>query len=633
MHRFLYKVGRRSLSEIAARTREHAGRWSRETTLPKDGPTKPGETLSNEAEAAAHLWIDIAERSRKVMGEYLERMASGGNTGMAENLRIGQAFLEAMTRLWTDPVKLVQAQMSLWQQYADLWQRTAERMTGGPSEPLVKHEPGDRRFKHSGWEENHVFDFMKQSYLLTSRWLHDVVRDVEGLDEKTARKVEFYTRQWIDAVSPSNFLLTNPEVLEATIESHGENLVRGLQNLLADFERGEGRLDIKTVKHEMFEVGKNLATTPGKVIYQNALMQLLQYAPSTETVRKRPLLIVPPWINKFYILDLRPENSFIRWAVGEGFTVFIVSWVNPDAVLAKKTFEDYMLEGPLAALDAIEQATGERDITAIGYCIGGTLMAATLARMATRGDDRIRAITFFTTLTDFEDAGDLEVFIDEEQLKELEAKMEERGYLRGSEMASTFSMLRANDLIWNYVVNNYLLGKEPFPFDILYWNSDATRMPAAMHSFYLRKMYMENKLVEPGGLTLAGVPIDLGKVTIPVNIQSTREDHIAPWKTTYKATQLFKGPTRFVLSLSGHVAGVVNPPAAKRYGYWTNPETPPDPEAWLAAAEKHDGSWWPDWSAWNAKHAGALVPARTPGDGKLEPIEDAPGSYVLVKDK
>ena len=603
------------------------------TTVAKDAQPGPGETLSREAEATAQLWLDIAEKSRRVMSDHLERLAQGGNTGMAENLRIGQAFLEAMTRLWADPVKLVQAQMSLWQQYTELWQRTAERMTGGTPEPVVRNEPGDRRFKHAGWEENHVFDFLKQSYLLTSRWLHSVVRDVEGLDEKTAKKVDFYTRQWIDAVSPSNFLLTNPEVLEATIESRGENLVRGLQNLLADFERGEGRLDIQTVKQEVFEVGKNLATTPGKVVFRNALMELLQYAPSTEQVRKRPLLIVPPWINKFYILDLRPENSFIRWAVGEGFTVFIVSWVNPDAELAKKTFEDYMLEGPLAALDAIVKATGEREITAIGYCIGGTLMAATLAWMAARGDDRIKAITFFTTLVDFEDAGDLEVFIDEEQLKELEAKMEERGYLRGAEMAATFSMLRANDLIWNYVVNNYLLGKEPFPFDILYWNSDSTRMPAAMHSFYLRRMYVENRLVQPGGITLAGVPIDLRKVRIPVNIVATREDHIAPWKTTYKATQIYKGPTRFVLSLSGHVAGVVNPPAAKRYGYWTNAETPADPEAWLAAAKRHEGSWWPDWSAWNARHAGPLVPARQPGDGKLKPLADAPGTYVLVKDK
>jgi polyhydroxyalkanoate synthase len=359
-------------------------------------------------------------------------------------------------------------------------------------------------------------------------------------------------------------------------------------------------------------------------------MQLVQFAPTTAKVSKRPLLIVPPWINKYYILDLRPENSFIRWAVEQGFTVFIVSWVNPDAKLARKTFEDYMLEGPLAALDAIERATGERSITAIGYCIGGTLMAATLAYMAAKGDDRIAAVTFFTTLVEFAEAGDLEVFIDEEQLKELETKMAERGYLEGSEMASTFSMLRSNDLIWNYVVNNYLLGKEPFPFDILHWNADSTRMPAAMHSFYLRKMYVENKLVEPGGLTLAGVPIDVSRIALPTYVLSTREDHIAPWKTTFAPTRLYKGPIRFILSLSGHVAGVVNPPSANRYGYWTNGQPQADPEAWLAAAEKHEGSWWPDWARWNRKQAGVQVAARQPGDGKLPAIEDAPGSYVTA---
>ncbi|MEX2650415.1 MAG: class I poly(R)-hydroxyalkanoic acid synthase [Alphaproteobacteria bacterium] len=560
------------------------------------------------------------------MTEFLDRAARGGETGLGENMRIGQAFIEAIARLWTDPVKLIQAHVSLWQDYATLWQRAAERWAGGQPEPVAAHDPADRRFKHPDWQENHVFDFLKQSYLLTSRWLHTTMREVEGLDERTAKKVDFYTRQWIDAVSPTNFLVTNPEALRATIESGGDNLIKGLQNLLGDFERGQGRLDIKTTQHEEFVVGGNLATTPGKVVYQNDLIQLVQFAPSTANARKRPLLIVPPWINKYYILDLRPENSFIKWAVDQGITVFVVSWVNPDAGLATKTFEDYMLEGPLAALDAIEQATGERRVTAIGYCIGGTLMAATLAYMANKGDDRIAAITFLATLVDFKEPGDLEIFIDDHQLAELEDKMAERGYLEGSEMASTFSLLRANDLIWNYVVNNYLLGKEPFPFDILHWNADSTRMPAAMHSFYLRKMYVENKLVEPGGITLGGEPIDLRKIDLPTYILSTREDHIAPWKTTFAATRLYRGPVRFVLSLSGHVAGVVNPPAAKRYGYWTNGKG--DPDAWLAGAEHHDGSWWPDWESWNRKHAGPLVPARVPGDGKLAPIEEAPGSYV-----
>jgi len=576
------------------------------------------------------LWSDIAERSRAVVTDFLERAATGGQPDIGESVRIAQAFAEATARLWSDPIKLAQAQFSLWQSYAELWQRAAEKLGGGQLEPITPTEHTDRRFRDPAWEEMQVFDFLKETYLLTSRWLHTVMKDVEGLDEKTAKKVDFYTRQWIDAASPSNFLLTNPEALKATVESRGENLIRGLRNLLGDRARGEGRLDITTTRHESFQLGVNLATTPGKVVFQSDLMQLVQFAPTTEKVRKRPVLIVPPWINKYYILDLRPENSFIKWAVDHGLTVFIVSWVNPDEELSHKTFEDYMLEGPIAALEAIRRATGERTVTAIGYCIGGTLMAATLAYMAAKGDDRIAAATFFASLTDFSEAGDLEVFIDEHQIEELEQKLAARGYLEGSEMASTFNLLRANDLIWNYVVNNYLLGKEPFPFDILHWNADSTRMPAAMHGFYLRKMYVENRLVEPGGIALGGVSIDLRKVAIPTYFLSTREDHIAPWRSTFAATRMFKGAIRFVLGMSGHVAGIVNPPASKRYGYWTGDKLDPNPDAWLAQATRHEGSWWPDWEHWNRRHAGALVAARVPGDGKLVPIEDAPGSYVTA---
>jgi polyhydroxyalkanoate synthase len=606
----------RGPTEFAARSRG----------VNKDTADRTGTTAESEQAA----WASIAERSRRIVSDFLESTAQGEAQGFAESVRIGVAFMEALGRLWSDPMRMMQAQMSLWQDYARLWGQAAERMAGRKPEPVATHEPSDRRFRHAHWEENHLFNFLKQSYLLTSRWMHGVMRDVEGLDDKTAKKVEFYTRQWIDAVSPTNFLLTNPEALQATVETRGENLLKGLENLLADLERGRGQLNVKTIDVEHFEVGKNLAVTPGKVVFQNELMQLIQYAPSTEKVRRRPVVIFPPWINKYYILDLRPENSFVKWAVDQGLTVFIVSWVNPDERLARKTFEDYMFEGPLAALDAVRKATGERTVTAVGYCIGGTLLAATLAYMAAKGDDRIVAATFLTSLVDFSAPGDLEVFIDDAQLKELESKMSERGYLKGSEMAATFNLLRANDLIWNYVVNNYLLGKEPFPFDILYWNGDSTRMPAAMHSFYLRKMYVENKLIEPGGITLGSVPIDVREIRVPVDLVSAREDHIAPWKTTYTATQLYAGPTRFVLSLSGHVAGVVNPPAANRYGYWTNDATPPDPEEWLRGTTRHEGSWWPDWEAWNRRHAGPLVPARDPAKGGLAPIEDAPGSYVRV---
>src|SRR6202162_1391041 len=356
--------------------------------------------------------------------------------------------------------------------------------------------------------------------------------------------------------------MPSPERLRAPVDSRGENLVNGLKNLLDDLERGKGHLAISMTDMAAFKIGENVATTPGKVVYQNDLIQLLQYAPTTETVKRRPLLIIPPWINKFYILDLRPENSFIKWAVEQGHTVFVISWVNPDEHLARKTFEDYMREGPLAALDAMNEATGEREANVIGYCLGGTLLASTLAYMAAKRDARVKSATYFVTMVDFAEAGELSVFIDEEQIRALEQRMEKKGYLEGSEMATTFNMLRANDLIWSFVVNNYLLGKDPFPFDLLYWNSDSTRMPAVMHSFYLRNMYQKNLLVKPGGLKIGGVPIDLRTITTPTYILSTREDHIAPWRSTYAATQIYAGPDKFVLSASGHIAGVVNPPGS-----------------------------------------------------------------------
>jgi polyhydroxyalkanoate synthase len=534
-------------------------------------------------------------------------------------------------RLMSDPGRLVQAQLSLWQDYLQLWQSTAERFLGGETKPVAEPQPGDRRFKDSAWQENTLFDYIKQSYLLSARWLQSTVQQVEGLDEKTARKVDFYTRQFVDAIAPSNFVMTNPEVLRATIDSQGENLVNGLKHVLEDLDRGKGRLMIRMTDLDAFKVGINIAITPGKVVFQNDLLQLIQYEPTTETVHRRPLLIIPPWINKYYILDLRPDNSFIKWAVEQGHTVFVISWVNPDEKLAQKQFEDYMLEGPLAALDAIEKATGEREVNVIGYCLGGTLLAATLAYMAVKKDDRVTSATYFVTMVDFAEAGELSVFIDEEQLTALEDRMREHGYLEGSAMATTFNMLRANDLIWSFVVNNYLLGKDPFPFDLLYWNSDSTRMPAAMHAYYLRNMYQENKLVVPGALTLDGVPIDLRKVAVPAFLLSTKEDHIAPWKSTYAATQIYTGPVKFVLAASGHIAGVINPPGRAKYGHWQNDKLPKSPDDWLAGATSFPESWWPVWDKWVAQYAGGEVKPRHPGDGKLKPIEDAPGSYVLVK--
>jgi polyhydroxyalkanoate synthase subunit PhaC len=577
----------------------------------------------------SRMMAHIAEQSQHLVAEFLQRQTPM-QFGNPDPLNLGQAFFDMTARMMANPAKLMQAQFSLWQDYMSLWQSTTRKMLGETSQPVVQPTTEDRRFKDALWDENYVFDFIKQSYLLSARWLQGTVREVEGLDDKTARKVDFYTRQFVDAMAPSNFAMTNPEVLRETLETGGENLVKGLSNLLGDLERGKGKLQIRMTDMAAFKVGENIAVTPGSVVFQNDLMQLLQYKPTTEDVVKAPLLIVPPWINKFYILDLREKNSFIKWAVAQGHTVFVISWVNPDSELADATFADYMTKGPLAALDAIEAATGERLVNIIGYCLGGTLTASTLAYMAVKNDKRIASATFFTTMVDFEEAGELSVFIDEEQLAALEEKMHERGYLEGSDMATTFNMLRANDLIWSFVVNNYLMGKEPFPFDLLYWNADSTRMPAAMHSFYLRQMYQENRLSR-GKVKLLGTKIDLTKIDMPVFILSTREDHIAPWKSTYAATQLYAGPTTFCLAASGHIAGVVNPPAAGKYCHWVNDKLPRKPEQWLETATQKPGSWWPLWDEWTKGHGGGMVPARTPGDSKLAVIEAAPGSYVKVK--
>lgn len=581
----------------------------------------------------------IAERSQKLVTEFLNKHPAGSGTegalGHGDPMNVGAAFLEMTQRMMTNPAAMMQAQVNLWQNYMNLWTATTHRMLGGEAEPVIHPEKSDNRFRDEAWNENALFDFIKQSYLLTARWMQETVGEVEGLDPKTAKKVDFYTKQFADALAPSNFLLTNPAVLRETLDSKGENLIRGLENLLKDLEKGEGQLKISMTDAEAFEVGENIATTPGKVVFQTELMQLIQYEPTTEAVYKTPLLIVPPWINKYYILDLRPKNSFIKWAVDQGMTVFVVSWVNPDAKLAQKTFEDYMVQGTLAAIDAVLGITGEPQTNIIGYCLGGTLTASTLAYMAAKKDERVKSATFFTTMIDFEEAGELSVFIDEEQLKSLEERMNDRGYLEGSEMATTFNMLRANDLIWSFVVNNYLMGKDPFPFDLLYWNSDSTRMPAAMHSFYLRKMYLENKLIEPNGISLCGTPIDLTKISLPVCVLSTREDHIAPWKSTYAATQTYKGPVKFILAASGHIAGVVNPPNPEKpkYSHWTNAKNPPTPEEWFDTAKEHPGSWWPEWLKWVKKHAGQKkTKPRVPGTVEAYPIiEDAPGSYVKAR--
>jgi polyhydroxyalkanoate synthase len=580
----------------------------------------------------AETMKDVAEKSQNILQAFLAEHSSvnsaASSLGHADPLNVGNAFLEMSRAMMANPEKLAEAQIDFWRQYSELWQKSAQQILGQAAPPSKTSKTEDRRFKDTEWETNPVFSFIKESYLLSSNWLLNTVHDVDGLDERTTRKIDFYTRQFIDAIAPTNFAGSNPEVLRATLETKGENLVSGFQNLLSDIDRGNGQLRIKMVDEDAFTIGENIATTPGKVVFQNELMQLIQYKPTTKTVHSRPLLIIPPWINKFYILDLRPKNSFIRWAVEQGHTVFVISWVNPDETLASKTMEDYMFDGPLAALNAIEQATGQQEINVIGYCLGGTLLAATLAYMTEKGDERIHAATYFTSMIDFAEAGELGVFVDEEQLGALEDRMNETGYLDGHEMAATFNMMRANDLIWSFVINNYLLGKEPLPFDLLYWNSDSTRMPAAMHSFYLRKMYLENKLIEPRGIEFEGIALDLTKIKTPTFVLSTREDHIAPWKSTYKAVDTYGGPVKFCLAASGHIAGVINPPESNKYAYWTNSNRPKSATDWFSNAKEHPGSWWPEWSKWIARHSGGKEPARQPGDGGLDAIENAPGSYV-----
>jgi polyhydroxyalkanoate synthase len=553
-----------------------------------------------------------------------------------EMAQVGKAFSEMVAKLAGDPATLIDMQYEYYQRWMGVWEDSMQRFLGQPEEERAQKVPvrRDRRFADPAWSESVYFDFLKQTYLMTAGWLQEMVqRTDEDMDPQTARKVSFYMRQFIDAMSPSNFLFTNPEVLKATIESHGENLVRGLRHLREDYLQGDGKLNIRMTDTKAFKFGVNIATTPGKVVFQNDLMQLLQFAPSTTTVHKTPLLLIPAWINKYYIFDMQPENSYVKWLTDQGYTVFVISWVNPDEKQAEKTFEDYLKEGPLAALNAIEDLTGEKQTACVGYCLGGTLLAITLAWLQAKGQaDRVVSATYLTTMIDFSEPGELGVFIDDEQITALEERMNAKGYLEGREMAITFNMLRANDLIWSFVVNNYLLGKEPFPFDLLFWNSDSTRMPAKMHSFYLRNMYNENRLMKPGGLKIGGVAIDLTKVKTPSYLLSTREDHIAPWRSTFAATQLYSGPVTFTLAASGHIAGVINPPSKQKYSYWSSKLNKNDtPESWLEHAKETPGSWWPHWDAWQKNYAGEKIPARVPGKGTQKPMEDAPGRYVKVR--
>ena len=582
----------------------------------------------------AEALADVARRAAALAPQLMEKQAADLESQMQDEFGVQKAFGEIMQKMIADPQKLIEVQGKYMADLGALWQKSlAANSNQGPKlEPLK-----DRRFSDEAWSTNPWFDFLSRSYLLTAEHMKNAVAKVDGVSPQTRAKAMYYTRQIVDAVSPSNFALTNPQVLKATSDSGGENLVKGMRNMLRDMEKGKGALAIAMTDTKAFEMGKNVASTPGKVVFQNDLMQLLMYQPTTKTVARRPLLIIPPWINKYYILDLQPKNSFIKWAVDQGHTVFVISWVMPDAKLSKKTFDDYMLEGPLAAIEAMAKCTGEKEVNAIGYCLGGTLLACTLGTLAAKKDTRIKSATFFTSLIDFAKPGDLGVYVDEAQVDALEKRMQKRGgYMEGSEMAGTFNMLRANDLVWSFYVHNYLLGKDPFPFDLLYWNSDATRMPMAMHLFYLREMYIKNRLVVPGAVSLNGTAIDLSKVKTPAYFISTVEDHIAPWATTYTGALTLGGANKFVLGGSGHIAGIVNPPASNKYGYWTNAKLVPEASDWLAGATKHDGSWWTDWDRWIKSHNPEKpVPARVPGDalrgGKLKALEDAPGSFAKLR--
>lgn len=587
--------------------------------------------LIEDPEKFAHNLLQLLEDSSSAMSGVLKQTASdSGPFSQTSELRDAAKSMNEIMQHWlVDPGKLAEAQSELLGNYVDLWNNSVRRMFGEEVEAIAEPSPGDNRFKDPEWSSNPYFDFWKQAYLLTTNWAEQLVSNTEGIDERTKRKADFYLRQVSSALSPSNFPATNPEIIRETLASNGNNLIEGLHNLVGDMNSSDDLMKVSQTDISAFEVGKNLATTPGKVIFQNEVFQLLQYKPSTKDVHEIPLLIVPPWINKFYILDLTEQKSFIKYVVAQGFTVFVVSWVNPDASLAKESFEDYMKDGILAATKAVKQETGVKKINILGYCVGGTLLAATLAHQAAKRRAPFSSATFLTTQVDFTHAGDLLLFVDDEQLESLHELMSERGYLDGSRMANAFNMLRPRDLIWPYIVNNYMLGKKPMPFDLLYWNQDSTRMPAANHEFYLREFYHLNKLAK-GEMSLGGVKLDMSKVKIPIYELAAKDDHIAPPNSVFLGAKLFGGPVEFVLSGSGHIAGVVNPPAKKKYQYWTQRKLTEDLESWRESAKEHPGSWWPHWIKWLRKHSGPKVPARKPG-ANLGVIENAPGSYVRTK--
>ncbi|MDY8110065.1 class I poly(R)-hydroxyalkanoic acid synthase [Fulvimarina sp. 2208YS6-2-32] len=596
----------------------------------------PNEFAVKDPEQFAMNMARTFEQMGKASSAWLEPREKGDvvDTGPVSMADIVETLSKVGEYWMTDPTRAIQAQTRLFAGYMTVWNNSIQRLAGEHEavEPAALAK-GDKRFADEDWSRNYFFDFLKQAYLMTSRWADELVEGADGLDEHTKRKAVFYMKQVSNALSPSNFVMTNPELYRETIQSNGQNLVKGMKMFAEDMAAGKGNLRVRQADYTAFKIGKDIALAEGKVIAQNEICQIIQYAPKTEKVFKRPILITPPWINKFYILDLKPEKSYVSWLVEQGHTVFLISWVNPDERHAEKSWQDYIEQGIRFGLDTAETSTGEKEFNLVGYCVGGTLLSAGLAYLKAQGDERAKTATLFATQVDFKYGGDLLVFVDEEQLKTLEMSMAAKGYLEGSQMAQAFNMLRSSDLIWPYFVNNYLKGKEPMAFDLLFWNADATRMPKANHLFYLRNCYLENNL--SGGRMIVGdTRIDLSTVDIPIYNLATREDHIAPAKSVYRGSKFFGGKVSYVLSGSGHIAGVVNHPAKNKYQYWTGAEPAKDGtfDEWLEKAEEHAGSWWPHWSNWIAGHNGeAMVKARKPGGGKLKPIEDAPGSYVKVQ--
>ena len=612
-----------------------AGTMAKQTTE-QDEKNKADETnlvqyMVKDPEKFAHNFARVVEEAGKAASAYLRPRENGRDDAAVERMNQIVKTFGKVGEYWTsDPQRAMEAQTRLWGRYMDLWGSSVRKMMGEPEADIEKPAKGDKRFKDPEWEDNNFFDFLKQFYLITTNWAHDMVDEADDLDDHTRQKANFYLDQVANALSPSNFVLTNPELLRETLQNEGENLVRGMRMLAEDISAGDGDLRIRQSSNDEFELGKNIAVTPGKVIAQSDVCQIIQYEATTDKVLKTPLVIVPPWINKFYILDLNEQKSFIKWCVDQGHTVFVISWVNPDASLRDKGFEHYIKEGIMFGLDVAAKVTGVRKANTIGYCVGGTLLATSLAYMAARRMSRVASTTFFTTQVDFTHAGELKVFVDEEQLEELEKHMMAQGFLDGKSMSNAFNMLRSNDLIWPYFINNYMRGKEPFPFDLLYWNSDPTRMPAANHAFYLRNCYLENNLAK-GKMEIDGKKLDLSKVKVPIYNLATLEDHIAPAKSVFKGASLFGGPVEFVLGGSGHIAGVVNPPDKNKYQYWRGGPAEGSLESWKDAATEMAGSWWPDWQQWIQNLDDSKVAARKVGGGKFDPIEEAPGSFVKTR--